>query len=53
MAIVPVEGFLCRDDLASSSGIQNGGVVLHERHERACLTSRSTGTRPLATSRIQ
>ena len=35
---------LARDDLPSRAGIQNGGVVLHERHERACC---SCG-RPLA-----
>jgi hypothetical protein len=32
-------------------GIQNPGGRLHERHERACLPSRSTGTSLLTTSR--
>jgi hypothetical protein len=45
----PGRGLLCRDDLRA--GIQNGGAVLHERHERACFSSRSTGTSPLTTSR--
>ena len=49
----PEPGYLENRASGARAGIQNGGVVLHERHERACLTWHSTGTAPLTTSRIE